>query len=1049
MANQLTEMKQAIEGPRLRRLHHQHEQAKGQGAQVDAAALAAELRKVIIGEVRFATEDRALYATDGSNYRQVPIGVVIPREISDVVATVELCRKYKAPLFSRGGGTSLAGQCCNVAVCMDFSKYLNRIKSIDAATKTAVVQPGVVLDSLRHEAVKQCQLTFGPDPETHDHCCMGGMLGNNSCGVHSLLARNDNRGLRVSDNTEELEILTYDGLRMRVGPTSPDELENIIRAGGRRGEIYKQLKALRDKYADQIRARFPKLGRRVSGYNLDELLPENNFNVARALVGTESTCVTILEATMHLVPAPKKRTLLLLGYPDIADCGDHVMEILPYNPIALEGIDQLLFEWVKQKGEHAADLSILPPGQAWLLAEFGGADKQESDAVAKRVMEMIKKQPKPPSMKMVDISEEEEKLWKVREGSLGATAWVPGHPDTWEGWEDAAVPVEKVGPYLREFVALLRKFNYTTSVYGHLGQGCIHCRIPFDFYSAEGVQHYTHFMDQASDLVLKYGGSLSGEHGDGQSRAQFLPKMFGDEIVQAFKEFKTIWDPQFKMNPGKIVEPYGITENLRLGPDYDPPQVSTHFQYPSDQGSFTRGVLRCVGVGACRKHDGQTMCPSYQVTREEKDSTRGRARLLWEMLNGDVLEDGWKSEAVKDSLDLCLSCKGCKGDCPVNVDMATYKAEFLSHYYEGKMRPRHAFAFGLIHVWSKMVSVAPMLANIFTQTPGLSGISKLLANVAPERRVPQFAPESFQHWFARRAPKNIGGPPVLLFPDTFNNYFHTQTSKAAVEVLEDAGFFVRVPQKDVCCGRPLYDYGMLDMAKSWLEDMLLKLQEEIQAGIPMVVLEPSCATVFRDELTNMLPTNKGAQRLKEQTFILAEFLEKKAPHYHPPQLRRKVLLHEHCHQKATWGKGIDKQLLKKMGMDIQAPSDGCCGMAGAFGFEKEHYDLSVKVGEQVLLPDVRKAAEETVILADGFSCREQVEQCTDRHALHLADVMQLALHHGPEGPRQGRPEADYLRANNGALRRAYARTLVIGGAGVLAAGLTIYLAMRNRHRRNA
>ncbi len=473
-------------------------------------------------------------------------------------------------------------------------------------------------------------------------------------------------------------------------------------AGGRRGEIYAQMKALRDRYADTIRRRFPKLPRRVSGYNLDELLPENNFNVARALVGSEGTLVTILEATLLLVPKPKARALLVLGYPDVFAAGDHVTDMLPLKPIGLEGLDHLLIDYIKKKGERTANLKLLPEGKAFLLVEFGGDNQEDADGQARHCMDLLRKQTHAPSMKLYDDKEEEEKLWKVREGGLGATAFVPGLPDMWPGWEDSAVPPERIGDYLRDLRKLFDRYGYKPSVYGHFGQGCVHCRIDFDLYTAEGVQQ----LARVPGRRRRPGGAprrlaCPASTATARRRAELLPRMFGEDLVEAFREFKAIWDPQGKMNPGKVVDPHPITSNLRLGPDYHPPEPQTHFQFPDDDGRFSRAALRCVGVGKCRDHHGQVMCPSYLVTREEKHSTRGRARLLWEMLNGEVLTDGWKSEPVHEALDLCLACKGCKGDCPVNVDMATYKAEFYSHYYEGRLRPRHAYAMGWIYWWAK------------------------------------------------------------------------------------------------------------------------------------------------------------------------------------------------------------------------------------------------------------------------------------------------------------------------------------------------------------
>jgi FAD/FMN-containing dehydrogenase/Fe-S oxidoreductase len=1045
MSTKLTVLREQAEARRFDRLDT--DDSRTAIDQPDVRALEADLKQRIHGEVRFDRGTRAIYSTDGSNYRQVPIGVVIPRHVADVEATIALARQYGAPILSRGGGTSLAGQCCNVAIVMDFSKYMHRVLDIDPARRLARVEPGCVLDDLRNSASKQHNLTFAPDPETHTHCTLGGMLGNNSCGVHSLMAKNNGMGLRMSDNTEEMEILTYQGHRFKVGPTSEEQWEQIIRAGGPRGEIYRKLRNLRDTYADAIRNHYPKLERRVSGYNLPDLLPENGGNIARALVGSESTLVTILEATVKLVPNPKARTLVVLGYPDIYSGAEHLLEILQFNPTGLEGMDHYLFKFVKAKGDENANLAILPPGGGFLLVEFGGDSKQDSDAQARRMMDHVKKTAgdKAPHMKLYDDPEQEEMIWKVREGSLGSTAWVPGMPDTWEGWEDSAVPVPKVADYLRDLRKLLDKYDYHPTLYGHLGQGCIHTRVPFDLYTEPGIQKWRSFIDEATDLVVKYGGSFSGEHGDGQSRGEWLPKMFGPELMQAMHEFKEIWDPDWKMNPGKVIDPYKMTDNLRLGPDYNPPQPKTHFAFPGDRHSFARASLRCVGVGECRRQGGQTMCPSYMVTRDEMHSTRGRARILFEMMNGEVIDEGWRSDEVKEALDLCLSCKGCKGDCPVNVDMATYKAEFLSHYWEGRLRPRHAYAFGWIHIWSRLASAAPMLMNFVTQTPGLRTIAKWVAGMDQRRAIPAFAPQSFKAWFKSHRPKNLQGPPVLLFADTFNNYYHPGTSIAAVEVLEDAGFRVHVPMADLCCGRPLYDYGFLGMARRWWEYMLQELKPQIEAGIPMVVLEPSCWAAFKDELTNLMHNNLDAKRLQDQTYTLSDFLAQKAPNYHVPKLHRKAMLHGHCHQKALdkvydkqYGKMFnEKKVLSEMGVEHREPETGCCGMAGAFGFESEndHRDIAVKCGERVLLPEVRHAGDDELIIADGFSCREQIEQCTDRRALHLAEVMAMAIHQGPQGPKRGRPEAPLVHRQRHQFHRAAAWTAGCVAVGAVAGAL--------------
>jgi FAD/FMN-containing dehydrogenase len=640
--------------------------------QLDAVALEAALRRHLRGEIRFDKSTRALYATDGSNYRQVPIGVVIPRDKEDVRATVAICRDHRAPLLARGAGTALAGQCCNAAVILDFSKYMASILEIDPARRIARVQPGVVLDNLRAAAEKH-HLTFAPDPATHDRCTLGGMIGNNSCGVHSIMAG------KTDDNIEALEILTYRGHRMHVGATSAEDFDRFVAEGGRRAEVYTGLKSLADRYGDQVRRQYPNIPRRVSGYNLNHLLPENGFNVARALVGSEGTCVTILEATCRLVESPPARVLLVIGWPDIFICADHVPQIMEHRPIGLEGFDDIMVNAARRKGVNFDALALLPEGAGWLMVEFGASDIAEAEAQARHLMEVLDRSAISPNMQLFTDPRLARRIWDVRESSLGVTAHVPGQPVFWEGFEDSAVAPEKLGAYLRDLRALMQAFHYGGSFYGHFGHACVHTRIDFDLESAEGVRKFRQFMEEAADLVVRYGGSLSGEHGDGQARGELLPKMFGPELMQAFREFKSLWDPDWKMNPGKLIDSYRLDENLRLGASYDPWEPETHFKFPDDHGSLAAATLRCVGVGKCRRDSGGVMCPSYRVTREEEHSTRGRAHLLWEMTKRDVIKDGWQSEEVKESLDLCLACKGCKSDCPVGVDVATYKAEFLSH----------------------------------------------------------------------------------------------------------------------------------------------------------------------------------------------------------------------------------------------------------------------------------------------------------------------------------------------------------------------------------
>ena len=973
---------------------------------VDAARLAEALRAQVAGEVRFDRGTRALYATDGSNYRQVPIGVVLPRDADDVIATVALCREFGAPLLCRGGGTSLAGQCCNVAVILDFSKYMASILEIDPARRIARVQPGVVLDTLRSAAEKH-HLTFAPDPATHDRCTLGGMIGNNSCGVHSVMAG------KTDDNIEELEVLTYDGARMRVGQNfieacgdSRPRLSGGPEASGRSdsaraAQIYAALKQNGSPYGDLVRQRFPNIPRRVSGYNLNYLLPENGFHVARALVGSEGTCVTVLEATCRLVESPPERVLLVVAYPDIYQCADHVPEIVAHKPIGLEGFDDLLVSYTRRKGINSEGLALLPEGGGWLMVEFGAETALEAESQARGLMQSLGRSPNPPKLSLYTGKQQIKRVWEVRESALGATSHVPGEPLNWEGWEDSAVAPEKLGGYLRDLRRMMATYGYKGSLYGHFGHGCVHTRINFDLRSTDGIAKFRKFMEEAADLVVSYGGSISGEHGDGQSRAELLPRMFGPELIQAFREFKSAWDSEWKMNPGKLIglpgkPPYKLDENLRLGAAYSPWEPKTNFQFADDHGSLAQATLRCVGVGKCRREEGGLMCPSYRATHDEEHSTRGRAHLLWEMTQGQgnkvgVIRDGWRSEEVKQSLDLCLACKGCKSDCPVGVDVATYKSEFLSHYYQARIQPLSAYAFGNIDIWARMASHAPWLANWSTQMPVLRSIAKGIAGMPQQRSIPAFASETFRAWFQRHEPRHSDGDPVLLWPDTFNNYFHPETAKAAVDVLEHAGFRVLLPKRILCCGRPLYDFGMLDRSKRLLRKVLSVLGKEIDSGIPVVVLEPSCAAVFRDELLNLFPNNEKARRLSKQTFLLSEFLRKEAARFQLPSLNRKAIMHGHCHHKSIMKMTDEEAALEQLGIDYEAPASGCCGMAGSFGFEKEKYDVSIAIGELELLPAVRNAPRDYLIIADGFSCREQISQCTGRRALHLAEVIQLGL----------------------------------------------------------
>jgi FAD/FMN-containing dehydrogenase/Fe-S oxidoreductase len=962
------------------------------------------LKKNFRGEVRFDSGSRALYTTDSSNYRQLPIGVVYPRDAADVEAALVACRAAGAAVLPRGAGTSAAGQCVNVAVVFDYSRHMNALASIDPDARLARVEPGIVLDRLR-DAAEIHHLTYAPDPATHSRCTLGGMIGNNSCGVHGLL------GGKVVDNVESLDIVLYDGTRLTVGPTPPAQLETLIRSGGRIGQLYSGLLRIRDRYADLIRQKFPRIPRRVSGYNLDELLPEGNFNVARALVGSEGTCVNVVSAMLTLTFSPPHRVLVVLAFPDAFLAADAVLAVLEHGPIGLEGFDDTMVNKMRKKRLAVEDVALLPPGGGFLLVELGAWDSAEALAKAETLVRAAQSWPDVLTARIYSAADA-ARIWRVRDSALGATVFVPGEPNGYEGWEDAAVPTAQLGAYLRRLTALMGEYGYRTPIYGHFGQGCAHMRPNFDFRTPEGVRNFREFIERAADLVLSFGGSLSGEHGDGQARAVLMPKMFGSELMQAFREFKALWDPDNCMNPGKLIDAvrvYDPIENLR----YNPPkggeparqEPKKHFAFAADNGSLERATERCVGVGACRNMEDGVMCPSFRATGEEKHSTRGRAHLLWEMLAGSLSKEGFQSRAVHEALDLCLSCKACKSECPVQVDMAAYKAEFLAQHYKGRVHPLRHYIFGFADRLAGLGSLTPALTNAVLTGPVTASLVKRIAGVAQARQLPLLAPSPYQRIRLSQADPRTPGDPsfprssvervkdrepqqVVLWPDTWNNYYHPQVLSAAESVLTEAGFKVHTPQGHICCGRPLYDFGFLSTARSYLVDVLDRMAPHIEAGLPFIFLEPSCASVFKDELPELVSSNPRARRLSENVWLLADWLAAQVPDFAKGRLTgAHILLHGHCHHKAVFGgPGSEIALLRQAGATVELIQAGCCGMAGPFGFEADKFEISKIIANQGLMPAVEAAHSTTLIVADGFSCREQIAQLSDRRAMHFAEV---------------------------------------------------------------
>ncbi|PPJ20512.1 FAD-binding oxidoreductase [Nocardia nova] len=944
-------------------------------------ALETALKEAVDGEVRFDSGSRATYSTDASNYRALPLGVVVPHTPEAAAIAAGICRDHDVPLLSRGGGTSLAGQSCNTAVVIDWTKYCHRLLGVDPETRTAVVEPGIALDPLNQQ-LKPSGLMVGPKPSTHVSCTIGGMIGNNSCGATAQAYG------KMVDSVRRLEILTYDGLRAWVGAEDP-----IPGANPEADELVRRLREIRDRYADDIRAAYPDIPRRVSGYNLDALLPERGFDIAKFLVGSESTLVTVLRAEIELVRVPAAKAMVVLGFPDVYHAADAVSRILPHDPAALEGLDHRLVQLEHSRHLAAKAISQLPDGKAWLMVQFDGDDQKQADARAKKMIADLERATGASST-ILDDPDREAEVWAAREAGLGATAYPPDGPETHEGWEDAAVPPERLGDYLRDFDALLEEFDYeSSSLYGHFGHGCVHTRIPFDLRTADGIAHYRRFVERAARLVSSYGGSLSGEHGDGQSRAELLPIMFGDKVVRAFGEVKALFDPRNRMNPGKVVQPHRLDSDLRQGSDYRPWEPVTHFAFPDDDHRFSEAAGRCVGVGKCRGESSGVMCPSYRATREEEHSTRGRARLLFEMLQGEAITDGWRSTEVRDALDLCLACKGCRSDCPVDVDMATYKAEFLSHHYEHRVRPMAHYSMGWIPLWARLgTSMAP-LANAVTHTPGLRRLVSAAGGIAREREMPRFARSRFTRTFRNHTSSTTGERgTVLLWPDTFTNNFEPGIAEAAVTVLEAAGFSVIVPERTVCCGLTWISTGQLPTAKRVLRRTLRVLAPQLRDSTPIVVLEPSCAAVFRADLPELLYGDQDAERLSKQTYTLAELLAERAPDWNPPHVDTAAMVQPHCHHHAIMHYDTDRELLSSTGADVQVLDAGCCGLAGNFGFERGHYDVSVACAEDKLMPAVRERDPGTVVLADGFSCRTQIRQLQpDADPRHAVELLAAAL----------------------------------------------------------
>ncbi len=948
--------------------------------------LADRLSEAVRGDVDFSSSTRAVYSTDSSNYRQVPLGVVFPVDADDVATVVRLCAAAGAPVLGRGAGTGLAGQTVNVGVVLDFSRYMNKILQIDPERRVARVQPGVVLDDLR-AACEVHGLTFGPDPATHAWCTLGGMIGNNSCGTHALYAG------KTVDNVSRLRIVTAEGEDVWVGEYDDAAYAEAVAEGGTVARILGGLRETGRRYAEEVRQRFPDIPRRVSGYNLDQIVPGRPLHLARLLVGSESTLALTVEAELELATSPRHRHLVVLGYPDIFVAADAVPSLVEFGLLGLEGLDDTLVGQSAARGLNTAGIALLPEGRGWLLAEIGDDDAEVAE---RRTREFIDGLPDQVRAVRIEDPTEVKAVWEVRASALAATAIPPKGPHNHEGWEDAAVPPERLGEYLRRMTELWQRFGYSGAWYGHFGQGCVHTRNPFELHTVEGLAAFREFLEAAADLVTEMGGSLSGEHGDGQARGELLERMFGAQIIDAFRTVKALFDPKGTLNPGKLVDPYPLDTNLRYGPEYllSPMAAETTFAFSRDGGSLQKAAERCVGVGRCRRDDSGVMCPSYRATRDERHSTRGRAKMLVEMFQGETTPDTWRNEDVHESLELCLSCKGCQVDCPTGVDMATYKAEFNHHYYRRRLRPREMYALGLLPWASRLATRMPRIASGALRLPGVGALLRRAAGVTTARPAPEFARVPFRRSATARALDQPDTATVVLWPDSFTNAFDPDLGSDVARALAAAGETVHVPSQWGCCGRTLYDPGMLDLAKKALRNVLDILDPFTSRGIPVVVPEPSCLSSFRDELPNLLPDDPRALRLAGLARSLSEHLiatnalpARGADGHDEVPDRGAVVVHPHCQGRAAVGTAPDELALRRLGYRPTTLDAGCCGLAGSYGFAATTAPISEKIARDHWLPKLHEALAAAgsaapgdgpvgpvAVAMDGFSCMTQLSQ---------------------------------------------------------------------------
>ena len=958
-----------------------------QASASDTRQLVDELNLQVQGEVRFDKMSRALWSTDASIYQIEPVGVVLPKTKDDIIAVLETAQKYGVSVLPRGGGTSLAGQTVGESIVLDFSRYMRDVVEINPEEGWVRTQPGIILDEL-NRILAPHNVLFAPDPSTSSRGNVGGALGNNSCGAHSIMWG------KTVDNVHELDVILSNGDTTTFGQLSGDSLEAKMRGSGFEGDIYRSLFEIGEGNRDEILSRYPKIQRRVSGYNLDEFVSGSNFNMARFVVGSEGTLVTITEAKLRVVPVPKYKGLAVLHCMELIESMEATVAALDLDPSAIELIGSMIIRQAQSNLSYSRITDFIEGEPEALLAiELVANSEKELAHKFDLLKEMISKGGWGYSLVWLTKDADQEKVWDVRKAGLGLMMNVPGDAKPLPFVEDTAVSPHVLPDFVRRFDSIVRKHGTEAGYYGHASVGCLHIRPLINLKNQEGIDRMVAISDEISDLVLEFGGSMSGEHGDGLVRSGYNEKMFGSQIYQAFRDVKTAFDPKKIMNPGKIVDSPPMTDNLRYGSTYGTLSPQTGFAF-AEEGSFATAIEMCNGQGACRKVHGGTMCPSYMATRDEEHSTRGRANALRAAMSGAIPTDMLTSERLYQVMDLCLECKACKAECPSNVDMAKLKYEFLNIYHQENGYGLNNRFFGNVDLLSKMGAFFAPISNWVMNTSFSKQLLEKTIGIDKRRQLPNFAPQTFQQWFRSRVdtetPKNPKGM-VVLFPDTTTNYNHPELGIATVNILEKLGYEVILPNSR-CCGRPMLSNGMMSQAKANVDFNISSIYPFVEKGAKLVGIEPSCALGFISDFSDLASEPEKAKEISENTMLIEDFFlyatkEEDFQFTNPPQ-NQKVVFHGHCHQKALVGTTSAMEVLKTIpGLEPVEIKSGCCGMAGSFGFYKDHFDISMQIGEDTLFPAIREENDDVIVVSEGVSCRQQIEQGTQRKTKHLVELL--------------------------------------------------------------